>query len=205
MATQLKLQNDAAAGSIEVSEKTFGREFNEALVHQVVTAYMAGGRAGTKRQKSKAEVRGGGRKPHNQKGGGRARAGSIRSPIWVGGGRAFAARPRDFSQKVNRKMYRGAISVLLSELARLERLTVVESLALDAPKTRLLAAKLKELQLDNVLIVVEAYDEKLELASRNLIGVSVLPVSAVDPVSLIRHERVLATIGAIRMLEEKLA
>jgi len=205
MATQLKLQNDAAAGSIEVSEKTFGREFNEALVHQVVTAYMAGARAGTKRQKSKAEVRGGGRKPHNQKGGGRARAGSIRSPIWVGGGRAFAARPRDYSQKVNRKMYRGAISVLLSELARLERLTVVESLALDAPKTRLLAARLKELDLGNVLIVVEAYDEKLELASRNLIGVSVLPVSAVDPVSLIRHERVLATVGAIRMLEEKLA
>jgi large subunit ribosomal protein L4 len=205
MATQLKLQNDAAAGSIEVSEKTFGRDFNEALVHQVVTAYMAAARAGTKRQKSKAEVRGGGRKPHNQKGGGRARAGSIRSPIWVGGGRAFAARPRDFSQKVNRKMYRGAISVLLSELARLERLTVVESLSLDAPKTRLLAEKLKKLNLGNVLIVVEAHDEKLELASRNLIGVSVLPVSAVDPVSLIRHERVLATVGAIRMLEEKLA
>jgi large subunit ribosomal protein L4 len=194
MATQLKLQN-AAEGSIEVSDKAFGREFNEALVHQVVVAYMAAGRAGTKRQLSKAEVRGGGRKPHNQKGGGRARAGSIRSPIWVGGGRAFAARPRDYSQKVNRKMYRGAISALLSELARLDRLTVVETLGLEAPKTRL----------GNVLIVLEAYDEKLELASRNLIGVSVLPVSAVDPVSLIRHERVLATVGAIRMLEEKLA
>jgi large subunit ribosomal protein L4 len=203
MATQLKLQQ--GGDSIEVSEKAFGREFNEALVHQVVTAYMAGGRAGTKRQLSKAEVRGGGRKPHNQKGGGRARAGSIRSPIWVGGGRAFAARPRDFSQKVNRKMYRGAISALLSELARLERLTVVESFALDAPKTKLLATKLKDLGLDDVLVVVEAYDEKLELASRNLLGVTVLPVSAVDPVSLIRHERVLATVGAIRMLEEKLA
>jgi large subunit ribosomal protein L4 len=204
MATQLKLQN-ADAGTIEVSDKAFGREFNEALVHQVVVAYMAAGRAGTKRQLSKAEVRGGGRKPHNQKGGGRARAGSIRSPIWVGGGRAFAARPRDYSQKVNRKMYRGAISALLSELARLDRLTVVETLGLEAPKTRLLAARLKEMNLGNVLIVVEAYDEKLELASRNLIGVSVLPVSAVDPVSLIRHERVLATVGAIRMLEEKLA
>jgi len=203
MATQLKLQQ--GGNPIEVSEKAFGREFNEALVHQVVTAYMAGGRAGTKRQLSKAEVRGGGRKPHSQKGGGRARAGSIRSPIWVGGGRAFAARPRDFSQKVNRKMYRGAISALLSELARLERLTVVESFALDAPKTKLLAAKLKDLGLKDVLVVVEAYDEKLELASRNLLGVTVLPVSAVDPVSLIRHERVLATIGAIRMLEEKLA
>jgi len=203
MATQLKLQQ--GGNPIEVSEKAFGREFNEALVHQVVTAYMAGGRAGTKRQLSKAEVRGGGRKPHSQKGGGRARAGSIRSPIWVGGGRAFAARPRDFSQKVNRKMYRGAISALLSELARLERLTVVESFALDAPKTKLLAAKLKDLGLKDVLVVVEAYDEKLELASRNLLGVTVLPVSAVDPVSLIRHERVLATIGAIRMLEENLA
>ena len=206
MATTLKLVSKGATGAgLEVSDKTFGRDFNEALVHQVVTAYMNAGRAGTKRQKSKAEVRGGGRKPHSQKGGGRARAGSIRSPIWVGGGRAFAARPRDYSQKVNRKMYRGAISALLSELARLERLTVVQALSLDAPKTCLLAAKLKELNLDNVLIVVEAHDEKLELASRNLIGVSVLPVSAVDPVSLIRHERVLATVGAIRMLEEKLA
>ena len=203
MATQLKLQT--GGNTIEVSEKAFGREFNEALVHQVVTAYMAGGRAGTKRQLSKAEVRGGGRKPHNQKGGGRARAGSIRSPIWVGGGRAFAARPRDYTQKVNRKMYRGAISALLSELARLERLTVVETFALDAPKTKMLATKLKDLGLADVLLVVEAYDEKLERASRNLNGVTVLPVSAVDPVSLIRHERVLATVGAIRMLEEKLA
>ena len=203
MATQLKLQQ--GGNSIEVSEKTFGREFNEALVHQVVTAYMAAGRAGTKRQKSKAEVRGGGIKPWKQKGGGRARAGSIRSPIWVGGGRAFAARPRDYSQKVNRKMYRGAIAALPSELARLARLTVAESLALAAPKTRMLAAKLKELGLDDVLIVVEAYDEKLELASRNLHGVTVLPVTAVDPVSLVRHERVLATVGAVRMLEEKLA
>jgi large subunit ribosomal protein L4 len=203
MATQIKLQQGGT--SIEVSEQTFGREFNEALVHQVVTAYMAASRAGTKRQKSKAEVRGGGRKPHNQKGGGRARAGSIRSPIWVGGGRAFAARPRDYSQKVNRKMYRGAIAALLSELVRLERLTVVESFALEAPKTKLLATRLKELGLEDVLVVVEAYDEKLELASRNLLGVTVLPVTAVDPVSLVRHERVLATVGAIRMLEEKLA
>jgi len=203
MATQLKLQQ--GGNSIEVSEKTFGREFNEALVHQVVTAYMAAGRAGTKRQKSKAEVRGGGIKPWKQKGGGRARAGSIRSPIWVGGGRAFAARPRDFSQKVNRKMYRGAIATLLSELARLERLTVVESFALEAPKTKMLADKLKDMGLCDVLIIVEAYDEKLELASRNLMGVTVLPVTAVDPVSLVRHERVLATVGAVRMLEEKLA
>ena len=203
MATQLKLQQ--GGNSIEVSDKTFGREFNEALVHQVVTAYMAAGRAGTKRQKSKAEVRGGGIKPWKQKGGGRARAGSIRSPIWVGGGRAFAARPRDYSQKVNRKMYRGAIATLLSELARLERLTVVESFAIEAPKTKMLAEKLKQLGLCDVLVIVEAFDEKLELASRNLLGVTVLPVTAVDPVSLVRHERVLATVGAIRMLEEQLA
>src|SRR5512137_2876328 len=156
MATQIKMVSaGAAAKSLDVSEKAFGREFNQALVHQVVVAYMAAGRAGTKRQKSRAEVRGGGIKPWKQKGGGRARAGSIRSPIWVGGGRAFAARPRDYSQKVNRKMYRGAISALLSELVRLERLTVVESLNLEAPKTRMLAAKLKELNLTDVLIVVE--------------------------------------------------
>ncbi|HWJ05095.1 MAG TPA: 50S ribosomal protein L4 [Steroidobacteraceae bacterium] len=203
MATQLKLQQGGS--TIEASEQAFGREFNEALVHQVVTAYMAAGRAGTKRQLSKAEVRGGGIKPWKQKGGGRARAGSIRSPIWVGGGRAFAARPRDYSQKVNRKMYRGAITALLSELVRLDRLTVVESFTLEAPKTKLLATRLKEMGLNDVLIVVEAYDEKLELASRNLLGVTVLPVTAVDPVSLIRHERVLATVAAVRMLEEKLA
>ncbi len=206
MATQLKIVGGkAAAGSLEVSEKAFGRDFNEALVHQVVTAYMAAGRAGTKRQKSRAEVRGGGIKPWKQKGGGRARAGSIRSPIWVGGGRAFAARPRDYSQKVNRKMYQGAMRAMLSELARLERLVVVESLALEAPKTRLLAAKLKELGVGDVLILVEAYDEKLDLASRNLPGVAVLPVAAIDPRSLLAHEHVLATVGAVRMLEERLA
>ncbi len=147
MATQLKIvSGGAGAQSLEVSEKAFGREFNEALVHQIVTAYMAAGRAGTKRQKSRAEVRGGGKKPWKQKGGGRARAGSIRSPIWVGGGRAFAARPRDYSQKVNRKMYQGAMRAMLSELVRRDCLMVVESLALEAPKTRLLAAKLKELR-----------------------------------------------------------
>jgi len=206
MATQLKIVSGATAGtSLDVSEKAFGREFNEALVHQVLTAYMAAGRAGTKRQKSRAEVRGGGIKPWKQKGGGRARAGSIRSPIWVGGGRAFAARPRDYSQKVNRKMYQGAMRAMLSELARLERLMVVETLELEAPKTRLLAAKLKELGLDNVLILVEAHDEKLDLASRNLIGVSVLPVAALDPRSLLSHDHVLATVGAVRMLEEKLS
>jgi large subunit ribosomal protein L4 len=203
MTTQLKLQQ--GGNSIEVSEKAFGREFNEALVHQVVTAYMAGGRAGTKRQKSKAEVRGGGIKPWKQKGGGRARAGSIRSPIWVGGGRAFAARPRDFSQKVNRKMYRGAIRSMLSELARQERLVVTGGLELEAPKTKMLVGKLAELGLDHVLILIEAYDEKLHLASRNLANVDVRTVASLDPLSLARYPKVLATVGALKMLEERLA
>ena len=206
---KLKLIADSAAAAqdteISVSDATFAREYNETLVHQVVTAYRAAGRAGTKRQKSKAEVRGGGIKPWNQKGTGQARAGSIRSPIWVGGGRAFAARPRDFSQKVNRKMYRAAIQAMLSELARQERLLVVNGFEIEAPKTRMLVQKLKGMGLERVLILVEAPDEKLELAARNLPYVDVLPAASVDPVSLVRHERVLATVGAVRMLEEKLA
>jgi large subunit ribosomal protein L4 len=191
---------------IQVSDATFAREYNESLVHQVVVAYMAGGRAGTKAQKTKAEVRGGGIKPWRQKGTGQARAGSIRSPIWVGGGRAFAAKPRDFSQKVNRKMYRGAMQTMLSELARQERLAVVNGIELEAPKTKLLVQKLAELQLgSNVLIVIEAHDEKLELAARNLPHIDVVPVSALDPLSLARHDRVLATAGAVRLLEERYA
>jgi large subunit ribosomal protein L4 len=203
---KLKLVNGGAQGSeIEVSDATFGRDFNETLVHQVVTAYMAGARAGTKAQLTKAEVRGGGRKPWRQKGTGGARAGSIRSPIWVGGGRAFAAKPRSFEQKVNRKMYRGAIRAMLSELARQDRLVVTPAVDLDAPKTRLLVGKLKELGLDNVLIVVEAFDEKLFLAARNLPGVDVLAAASLDPLSLVRHDKVLATVGALKLLEERLA
>jgi large subunit ribosomal protein L4 len=191
---------------VQVSDATFAREYNESLVHQVVVAYMAAGRAGTKAQKTKAEVRGGGIKPWRQKGTGQARAGSIRSPIWVGGGRAFAAKPRDFAQKVNRKMYRAAIQAMLSELARHERLLVVSGIELEAPKTKLLVQKLNELELgSNVLVLVEAYDEKLELAARNLPYVDVLPVSALDPLSLARHDKVLATVGAVRLLEERLA
>jgi large subunit ribosomal protein L4 len=204
---KLKLVSKGAqAEDIQVSDATFAREYNESLVHQVVVAYMAAGRAGTKAQKTKAEVRGGGIKPWRQKGTGQARAGSIRSPIWVGGGRAFAAKPRDFSQKVNRKMYRGAMQAMLSELARQERLAVVNGIELEAPKTKLLVQKLNELELgSNVLILIEAHDEKLELASRNLPHVDVLPVSALDPLSLARHDKVLATAGAVRLLEERLA
>jgi large subunit ribosomal protein L4 len=196
----------AQTQDIQVSDETFAREYNEALVHQVVVAYRAAGRAGTKAQKTKAEVRGGGIKPWRQKGTGQARAGSIRSPIWVGGGRAFAAKPRDFAQKVNRKMYRGAMQAMLSELARTERLSVVNGIELEAPKTKLLVQKLAELKLgSNVLILIEAHDEKLELAARNLPYIDVLPVSSLDPLSLARHDHVLATAGAVRLLEERLA
>ena len=204
---KLKLVSKGAqAEDVQVSDATFARVYNESLVHQVVTAYMAAGRAGTKAQKTKAEVRGGGIKPWRQKGTGQARAGSIRSPIWVGGGRAFAAKPRDFAQKVNRKMYRAAMQTMLSELARQERLVAVSGIELDAPKTKLLVQKLADLSLgDNVLVVVEGHDEKLELAARNLPYVDVLPVGSLDPVSLARHAKVVATVGAVRMLEERLA
>jgi large subunit ribosomal protein L4 len=204
---KLKLVSKGASSQdVQVSDATFARDYNESLVHQVVVAYMAGGRAGTKAQKTKAEVRGGGIKPWRQKGTGQARAGSIRSPIWVGGGRAFAAKPRDFSQKVNRKMYRGAMQAMLSELARQERLVVVNALELEAPKTKLLVQKLKDFDLgDKVLVLIEAHDEKLELAARNLPYVDVLPVSMLDPLSLARHDKVLATVGAVRLLEERLA
>src|SRR3982074_2438580 len=162
----LKLVN--GGGELQVSDAAFGQQFNEALVHQVVTAYRNAGRSGTKAQKTRAEVRGGGKKPWSQKGTGQARAGANRSPIWVGGGRAFAAKPRSFEQKVNRKMYRGAMRVMLSELARTDRLLVADEISLEAPKTRLLANQLKSWELKNVLIVVEAQDEKLYLAARNL-------------------------------------
>jgi len=199
---KLKVANGGA--DLAVSDENFGREFNQALVFQVVNAYLAAGRAGTKAQKTRAEVRGGGKKPWRQKGTGSARAGSIRSPIWVGGGRAFAAAPRDFSQKVNRKMYRAALRAMLSELVRQDRLVVMSSLAVEAPKTKLLLQQLKSLALDDVLILVEAPDERLTLAARNLPNVELLPVAAVNPVSLVRHAKVLATVGAVKMLEERL-
>jgi large subunit ribosomal protein L4 len=189
---------------LEVSEATFGQKFNEALVHQVVTAYRAAGRAGTKAQKSRAEVRGGGKKPWAQKGTGQARAGSSRSPIWVGGGKTFAAKPRDFSQKVNRKMYRGAIRSMLSELARTDRLVVTDSIPLEAAKTRLLANQLKSWSLEKVLIVVEATDEKLYLASRNLPYVEVLEATALNPLSLASYDKVLMTVAAVKRVEERL-
>ncbi len=201
----MKIQLHGASGKdLQVSELAFGREFNEGLVHQVVNAYMAAGRSGTKAQKTRSDVRGGGIKPWRQKGTGRARAGTIRSPIWVGGGRTFAARPRNFEQKVNRKMYRAAMRSLLSELIRRERLLIVETLELAEPKTRLMVAKLKELGVSSGLIVTEAYDEKIFLAARNLPHVEVLEATAVDPVSLLRYEHVVMSVAALRRIEEKL-
>jgi large subunit ribosomal protein L4 len=190
------------AGKVAVSDTVFDREYNEALVHQVVTAFMAGSREGTKAQKTRADVRGGGAKPWAQKGTGRARAGTRSSPIWRGGGATFAARPRDFSQKVNRKMYGGAIKVILSELVRQERLTVVEEFGVAEPKTKELAAKLKTMGLADVLIVHEAPDDKLYLASRNIYGVDVRSLSEIDPVSLVGYDNVIMTVAAVRAMEE---
>jgi large subunit ribosomal protein L4 len=200
----MKLKTVNGGGDVSVSEATFGHELNEALIHQVVTAYRATGRAGTKAQKTRAEVRGGGRKPWAQKGTGQARAGSSRSPIWVGGGRAFAARPRDFTQKVNRKMYRGAIRSMLSELVRQDRLVVTSEIALEAAKTKLLASKLASWSLGNVLIVVEALDEKLFLAARNLPHVEVIEAAGLNPLSLVSHDKVLMTVGAVKLVEDRL-
>ena len=201
----MKLAIQGGAAGIEVSDQNFGAPFNEALVHQVLTAYRAAARAGTKAQKTRAEVRGGGAKPWRQKGTGQARAGSSRSPIWVGGGRACAASPRSFEQKVNRKMYRAALRSVLSELVRGDRLLVVDSLVLDQPRTRELAARLKGLGLERVLIVVDKHDEKLCLAARNIPDVDVLTAAEVDPMSLVRFDKVLATAAAVRGIEERLS
>ena len=194
-----------ANSALEVSEATFGREFNEALVHQVVVAFGAGARQGSKAQKTRSEVRGGGAKPWRQKGTGRARAGTIRSPIWRSGGVTFAAKPQDHSQKVNKKMYRGAIQSILSELVRQERLIVVEKFSVEAPKTKELLSKLNGLELSDVLIVTSEVDENLFLAARNLYKVDVRDVQGIDPVSLIAFEKVLITADAVKALEEALA
>ena len=192
----------AGGNEIKVSDATFGRAFSEALVHQVVTAYLAGGRAGTKAQKSRSTASGGGRKPWRQKGTGRARAGTIRSPIWRGGGRTFAAQPRDHAQKVNRKMYRGALQTILSELVRQDRIIVVDKMELVEPRTRLLKAKLSEMGAGKCLIVTVEVDENLFLASRNLPGVHCLDVAGIDPVSLVAAEKVVLTVDAVKKIQE---
>jgi large subunit ribosomal protein L4 len=199
---KLKLQDK---GSVDVAEAAFGAEYNEALVHQVVTAYLAGARAGTKAQKNRSAARGGGAKPWRQKGSGRARVGTIRSPIWVGGGRAFAAKPRNYDQKVNKKMYRAALRSMFGELVRQDRLVIVKEIELEAPKTKLLAAKLKELGMDSALILNEAFDEKVFLAARNLPNVGICDVASMDPVVLMRFEKVLVTLPALKLIEERLS
>jgi large subunit ribosomal protein L4 len=192
------------AGKVSVSDVAFAREYNEDLVHQVVTAYMAGARQGTRAQKNRAAVRGGGAKPWRQKGTGRARAGTIRSPIWRSGGVTFAAQPQDHSHKVNRKMYRAALRSIMSELARQDRLVVVESMEVEEPKTKLLVKQLSDYGLDNVLIISAEVGENLYLASRNLHKVDVRDVDAVDPVSLIAYDKVMVTVDAVKKFEEML-
>src|SRR5271155_5578355 len=201
---KLQLKNASPASDIQLSDVAFGRAYNEALIHQVVTAYRAAGRAGTKAQKTRAEVRGGGKKPWSQKGTGQARAGSIRSPLWVGGGPAVFAPPPGFPPKGNRKMYRAAMQSMVSELVRQDRLVAVESLELSAPRTKLLIGKLAELGLTRALILVEAFEEKLFLAARNIPYVDVVPVASLDPLSLIKHDKVIATVGALKLLEQRL-
>jgi len=202
MEINLSVTGKKKGSSVEISDVAFGREFNEALVHQVVTAYMAGARAGTRAQKTRSDVSGGGAKPWRQKGTGRARAGTIRSPIWRSGGVTFAARPQDYSQKVNRKMYRGAMQCILSELVRQDRLHVVESFDVDSPKTKGLVSKLSEYGLSEALIVSDKVDENLYLSSRNLHKVDVRDIQACDPVSLIAFDKVIMTVEAVKKLEE---
>ena len=210
-AVQLSLKDNG--GSVELADATFARAFNEALVHQVVVAYQAAGRAGTRAQKTRAEVRGGGRKPYRQKGTGRSRAGSTRSPLRRGGGRAFPAKPRSHAQKVNRKMYRGAMRCIFSELIRQDRLLVISDFSVETSKTQALAAKITALDLSamhgkapgKLLIVAASVDENLYLAARNLRGVDVRDVPAVDPVSLLNHDKVVLTVDAVRALEEALS
>lgn len=198
--------NGSAAGSnVTVSEEIFQREYNEGLIHQVVTAYLAGARSGTRAHKNRSAVSGGGAKPFRQKGTGRARAGTIRSPIWRGGGKTFAATPVDHSQKVNRKMHRAAMRSIFSELVRQDRLMVVDSITLDAPKTKELNAKLKTFGADKALIISAAFDQNLYLASRNLPFVDSIDVSKINPVNLISHDKVLITADAVQKIGEMLA
>jgi len=197
----MEIQVHNSSAKVSVNDAVFGAEYNEPLIHQIVTAYMNGGRAGTKKQKSKAEVSGGGKKPWKQKGTGQARAGSIRSPLWRGGGKTFAAVPRDFSQKVNRKMYRGAIRSIVSELARSGNLLVTESLAIEAAKTKGLIEKLKDYGTNDVLLVTESVEQNLFLSARNLHKVGVTDVSGIDPVSLLTHKKVVITTDAVKKLE----
>jgi len=196
--------NGDDSANVTLADDVFAKDFNEDLVHQVVTAFMAGGRSGTKAQKTRSEVSGGGAKPWRQKGTGRARAGTIRSPIWKGGGKAFAASPRSYEQKVNKKMHRAAIRAILSELARQERLVIVNDFKQETPKTKDLNTKLKALGLNNVLVVTEEFNENLYLSARNIVNVDTMSINSINPVSLIAHEKVLVSVDAVKKIEELL-
>ena len=205
---ELKLLNDQgqSTASVSASDKAFGREYNEALVHQVVTAYLANARTGTRAQKDRGAVKHSTKKPWRQKGTGRARAGMTSSPLWRGGGKTFPNSPdENFSHKLNRKMFRAGLSSILSQLAREERLAVVDSFTVDAPKTKLLTQKLKGMGLENVLIITDAIDDNLQLSSRNLPHVNIVTVGNADPVSLIRHDKVIMTRNAVAKIEELFA
>jgi large subunit ribosomal protein L4 len=205
---ELKLIDEKGqpTASVAVSDAAFARRYNEALVHQVITAYLANARRGTRAQKARGDVNKSHRKPWRQKGTGRARAGFTGSPLWRGGGKVFPSSPEEnFSQKVNRKMYRAGVSAILSQLAREDRLAVVERFAVAEPRTRVLARKLKEMGLEDVLVVTESPDENLLRAARNLPGVEIVTPAAADPVSLLRHEKVLITRAALSTMEELLA
>jgi large subunit ribosomal protein L4 len=195
----------ASNGSVEVSDAVFGADYNESLVHQVVTAYQSAARSGTRAQKNRSDVRGGGIKPWRQKGTGRARAGTSRSPIWRSGGATFAARPQNYEQKVNRKMYRAAMRSILSELNRQGRLLIVDGFALEAPKTKQLVAKLNEMEAKDVLIITSSADENLNLAARNLYSVDVREPSQIDPMSLVAFDKTIVTSDALKAIEEKLS
>src|SRR5262245_3509284 len=199
----MKVKVTGGSGTLELADATFGAAFNGPLVHQVVTAHLAGARAGTKAQKNRSDVSGSGKKPWKQKGTGRARVGSIRSPLWVGGGRTFAARPRNFEQKINRKMYRGAMRSVWSELLRQERLIVTSEFGVSAPKTKELREKFAKLGFTSGIVIVEAFDMNLWLAARNLPHVDVLEVQLIDPVSLVGADKVVVTAAALKIIEER--
>ena len=204
MELPISVPGKASSGAVEVAEQVFARDFNEGLVHQVVTAYLAKARQGTHAQKNRSAVSGGGAKPWRQKGTGRARAGTIRSPIWRGGGKTFAATNRDYSKKLNKKMYRVAMQSILSELVRQERLTIVDNLSITEPKTKLLAEQLNKLSLENTLIVTDGFDVNLFLAARNLKNIDIVEAEHVSPLGLVSYENILITVGAVKQLEERL-
>ncbi len=203
--TVLNMNGKSAGNAVNVSDDSFGADYKEALVHQVVVAYQAGGRSGTSAQKNRSAARGGGAKPWRQKGTGRARAGTIRSPLWRGGGRTFAASPRNYEQKVNKKMYQGAMRSIVSELLRQDRLIIIDKIEMDEPKTKKLLALVSPIGGSDALLVIENDDQNIQLAARNLPYIDVLNVMQLDPVSLVRHEKVMITEGALKAFEEVLS